>query len=94
MVFIVEDEANLREAVRYNLECEGYEVHTTPDGAIGLNMARRFSPDLNEVVVTVRVTALVEPVGYFGLFEVGAPQLSIEGAQGVEWHRYDFAEGP
>ncbi len=45
-ILIVEDEANLREAVSYNLEREGYEVHTAADGAVGLDNGRRLAPDL------------------------------------------------
>lgn len=45
-VLVVEDEENLLEALRYNLEHEGYAVLTAPDGGSGLETARAALPDL------------------------------------------------
>jgi len=45
-VLIVEDEENILEAVKYNLEKEGYRVITAVDGERGLEFARKSSPDL------------------------------------------------
>jgi DNA-binding response OmpR family regulator len=45
-VLVVEDEENILEAIKYNLEREGYEVRTAIDGGNGLEQARQFSPDL------------------------------------------------
>ena len=45
-VLVVEDEENLLEALRYNLEREGYLVHTATDGGDGLELARRLNPSL------------------------------------------------
>ena len=45
-VLVVEDEENLLEALRYNLEREGYTVHTATDGGEGLEMARKLNPSL------------------------------------------------
>lgn len=45
-ILVVEDEKNIIELVRFNLEREGFHVISTPDGAIGLNMAREELPDL------------------------------------------------
>ena len=45
-VLVVEDEENLIEAIRYNLEHEGYRVLTAPDGGSGLETARAATPDL------------------------------------------------
>ena len=45
-VLVVEDEENLLEALRYNLDREGYQVHTALDGDIGLDCVRRETPDL------------------------------------------------
>ena len=45
-VLVVEDEENLVEALRYNLEHEGYAVLTAPDGGSGLETARAALPDL------------------------------------------------
>ena len=45
-VLVVEDEENLLEALRYNLEREGYVVHTAVDGEQALMAAREAAPDL------------------------------------------------
>lgn len=45
-ILVVEDEKNILELVRFNLEREGFQVITTPDGACGLDMAREEKPDL------------------------------------------------
>lgn len=45
-ILIVEDEATLLEALRYNLEKEGYMVVTAVDGIQALDLARSESPDL------------------------------------------------
>ena len=43
---VVEDEENLLEALRYNLERDGYSTLTAADGAAGLETARAAQPDL------------------------------------------------
>ena len=43
---VVEDEENLLEALRYNLERDGYAALTASDGAAGLETARTAQPDL------------------------------------------------
>lgn len=45
-VLVIEDEENLQEALKYNLEREGYDVLTAGDGERGLNAARERQPDL------------------------------------------------
>lgn len=45
-VLVIEDEANLVEVLRYNLEREGYQVFTCADGTQGLETARVINPDL------------------------------------------------
>ena len=45
-VLVIEDEENLQEALKYNLEREGYDVLTASDGERGLGMARERKPDL------------------------------------------------
>lgn len=46
VVLVVEDEENLLEALRYNLEREGYVAHTAVDGEQALAAARDVSPDV------------------------------------------------
>ncbi|MBT4074271.1 MAG: response regulator transcription factor [Chloroflexi bacterium] len=45
-VAVIEDDSTLREALRYNLVSEGYEVETAEDGITGLEIARDNQPDL------------------------------------------------
>ena len=45
-VLIVEDEANIRQLVRYNLEKEGFQVMEAADGLQGLRTAQKEKPDL------------------------------------------------
>ena len=45
-ILIVEDEENIRQLVRYNLEKEGFQVVEAPDGLQGLKMVKLEKPDL------------------------------------------------
>jgi two-component system phosphate regulon response regulator PhoB len=45
-ILVVEDEENIQELIRYNLDKEGYQVICTPSGERGLASARTGSPDL------------------------------------------------
>ena len=45
-ILVVEDEVNLLEAVKYNLEREGFTVLTAADGQQGWDLARAAEPDL------------------------------------------------
>ncbi len=45
-ILIVEDEENLLEALKYNLEHSGYQVVTAADGGKGLELAREADPAL------------------------------------------------
>ena len=45
-ILVVEDEADLREVLAYNLTRDGYRVVTAENGAEGLRKARKEAPDL------------------------------------------------
>lgn len=45
-ILLVEDNADLADGLRYNLEREGYQVSVAPDGPAGLTLARQTRPDL------------------------------------------------
>jgi len=45
-ILVVEDEPDIQELVRYNLEREGYRVEGRSDGESGLEAARSVRPDL------------------------------------------------
>src|ERR1700712_1559508 len=45
-VLVVDDEEPILELLKYNLEKQGYEVKIASDGFTGVDIARRFHPDL------------------------------------------------
>jgi signal transduction histidine kinase len=45
-VLVIEDNPDAREALQMLLELEGHEVETAADGAVGVELAGRFHPDL------------------------------------------------
>ncbi|MCA8942959.1 MAG: response regulator [Planctomycetes bacterium] len=45
-VLLIEDDPDIREIIKYNLEREGFRVHSESDGDRGLEAARRINPDL------------------------------------------------
>lgn len=45
-VLVVDDEESIVELLKYNLEKSGYEVRTALDGTRGVEIARKFVPDL------------------------------------------------
>ncbi|WP_128547450.1 response regulator transcription factor [Larkinella soli] len=45
-VLVVDDDPDIVELLQYNLEKEGYEVRTAPDGRKAIETARTFSPEL------------------------------------------------
>lgn len=45
-ILIADDEPDILEIVRYNLEKEGYEVHTAKDGNEAIEKAKQLYPDL------------------------------------------------
>ncbi len=45
-VLVIEDEAHIRMALEYNLQMDGFEVHLTENGRLGLEAVGRVRPDL------------------------------------------------
>ena len=45
-ILVIEDDADISELVQYNLERQGFKVHTAHDGEQGLNQAQGLKPDL------------------------------------------------
>ena len=45
-ILLVDDDAEIIEAMRYALEAKGYEIHVARDGNQGLALAEREDPDL------------------------------------------------
>ena len=50
-VLVVEDEKDIRELVRYNLEQEGFQVLEAEEGELALTLVRRERPAL--VILTI-----------------------------------------
>ena len=45
-VLVVDDEEPILELLKYNLEKQGYDVKVASDGFLGVELAKRFHPDL------------------------------------------------
>lgn len=45
-ILVVDDESDILELLKYNLEKEGYDVKTANDGIKGVEVAKSFIPDL------------------------------------------------
>ncbi len=45
-VLVVDDEESILELLKYNLEKQGYDVRTAAEGAEGVEIAKKFHPDL------------------------------------------------
>src|SRR5271157_3435389 len=45
-VLVIEDDKDIVELVRYNLEKDGYQVASSADGSTGLSQIRKSPPDL------------------------------------------------
>ena len=45
-ILVVDDDPDIVELLEYNLQKEGYEVRTAPDGRKGMQIAKEFRPDL------------------------------------------------
>lgn len=45
-ILVVDDESDILELLKYNLEKEGYDVKTALDGIKGVDIAKSFHPDL------------------------------------------------
>src|SRR5580658_7918970 len=45
-IFVIEDDKDIVELVRYNLEKDGFQVTSSADGATGLAQVRKSAPDL------------------------------------------------
>lgn len=45
-ILVVDDESDILELLKYNLTKEGYDVKTASDGIKGVDVAKKFNPDL------------------------------------------------
>jgi two-component system alkaline phosphatase synthesis response regulator PhoP len=56
VILLVDDEDDILEFMRYNLEKEGYKVYTAKDGAEGINTALKVYPDI--IVLDIKMPVL------------------------------------
>lgn len=45
-ILIIDDEADIREILTYNLKKEGFNVYSAENGLSGIELAKRYNPDL------------------------------------------------
>lgn len=45
-ILVVDDEESILELLKYNLEKQGYDVRTAENGHVGVEIAKKFHPDL------------------------------------------------
>lgn len=99
-VLVVEDEANLAETLRFNLEREGYDVHTAADGEAGLHLARTIKPDL--ILLDVMLPALsgtdvlrrLRAESNVPVLLLTAPTAEIDRVQGLDLGADDYITKP
>jgi two-component system alkaline phosphatase synthesis response regulator PhoP len=56
VILLVDDEDDILEFMRYNLEKEGYKVYTAKDGAEGISTALKVYPDI--IVLDIKMPVL------------------------------------
>lgn len=100
-VLVIEDDANITLGLRINLEAEGYDVFTSPDGEDGIEKARRELPDLIildimlpklngfEVLQTLRRERLAMPI-----IMLSARTGEIDKVTGLELGAEDYVAKP
>ena len=99
-VLIVEDDPGLSETLRFNLEREGYAVHTAADGETGLALARQLQPDL--VLLDVMLPRLsgtemlrqLRPESAVPVLLLTARTAEIDRVQGLDLGADDYITKP
>jgi DNA-binding response OmpR family regulator len=106
-ILLVEDEEHLAEGIRFNLELEGYEVETIPDGLVAVERLapedEETSPSLDLVILDVMLPGLdgfeiVERMRRSGNFTpvlmLTAKSLAEDVVQGLEAGADDYLPKP
>lgn len=90
-ILIIDDEEDILEFVKYNLEKDGYEVHTAPNGAAGLEKALEVKPHLilldmmmpvldgTETCKAIRKTPKLSSVMVVFLSAVSSEEMQLQG---------------
>lgn len=100
-ILIIEDEANIRELVKYNLESEGYDVIEGEDGIKGMALVYTEKPDLilldimlpgkngYEICFELRSEGITVPI-----IMVTAKSEEIDKVKGLEFGADDYISKP
>ncbi len=100
-VLIVDDDPSVREAVRLNLQYDGYEILEAANGADGLALAERQRPDV--MLLDIKMPGLdgFEVLQRLRAADLGVPVIVVSGHGNVETAvaavrqgAYDFMEKP
>lgn len=90
-ILLIDDEADILEFVKYNLERDGYEVHTASNGKEGLEVALTVKPHLIlldmmmpimdgiETCKAIRESATLKNVMVVFLSAVGSEETQLQG---------------
>lgn len=90
-ILLIDDEADILEFVKYNLERDGYEVHTATNGAEGLQVALEIKPHLIlldmmmpvldgiETCKALRSSPILKNVMIVFLSAVGSEETQLQG---------------
>lgn len=90
-ILLIDDEADILEFVKYNLEKDGYEVHTAANGAEGLKVALDVKPHLIlldmmmpvldgiETCKAIRQSPVLKNVMVVFLSAVGSEETQLQG---------------
>ena len=90
-ILLIDDEADILEFVKYNLERDGYEVHTAANGAEGLQVALDIKPHLIlldmmmpvldgiETCKAIRQSPVLKNVMVVFLSAVGTEETMVQG---------------
>jgi two-component system alkaline phosphatase synthesis response regulator PhoP len=102
-ILVVDDEPNIQELIKYNLQKENYEVISALDGLTGLTMAQTHLPDLiildimlpgrdgYEVCRTLKSDARTAPIP---IIMLSAKDEEIDKILGLELGAYDYVTKP
>ena len=90
-ILIVEDDANLLEALRYNMCKEGYDPFTASDGVEALETARRDKPDL--IILDIRMPKMdgFETMGHILKSKIDSPIIIHSAYSGYKNHPLTMA---
>ena len=100
VVLIVEDEANLAEAIRVNLLREGFRVHAVHDGIAAVEEARRLRPDVVVLDVMLpgldglEVCRLLRRESSLGVLMLTAKGEEVDRVVGLELGADDYVTKP